>query len=51
MNQRNNTEDEMISSNEVEAINGLFMDKKKLVHIGKDTSINIDKSFKDYKSR
>ena len=51
MNQRNNIEDEMDSSNEDEEINDIFMNKKELVHIENDTSINVDKSFEDDKSR
>ena len=51
MNQRNIIEDEMDSSNEDEEINDIFMNKKELVHIENDTSINVDKSFEDDKSR
>ena len=51
MNQRNNIEDEIDSSNEDEEINDIFMNKKELVHIENDTSINVDKSFEDDKSR
>lgn len=51
MNQRNNIEDEIDSSNDDEEINDIFMNKKELVHIENDTSINVDKSFEDDKSR
>ena len=51
MNQRNIIEDEMDSSNEDEEINDIFMNKKELVHIENDTSINVDKSFEEDKSR
>ena len=59
MNQRNNfkndnnnnTEDEMNSFNDEDEENDLFMNKKELVHIENDTSINVDKSFEDEHSK
>ena len=51
-NQNNNTDDEMDSFNdEEEEENNLFMNKKELVHIENDTSINVDKSFDDDHSK
>ena len=50
-NENNNTEDEMESFNEEEEDNDLFMNKKELVHIENDTSINVDKSFDDDHSK
>ena len=53
MNQRKNeknTDDEVESFNDEEE-NGLFMNKKELVHIENDTSINVDKSFDDDHSK
>ena len=51
-NQNNNTDDEMDSFNdEEEEENNLFMNKKELVHIENDTSINVDKSFEDDHSK
>ena len=47
----NNSEDEMESFNEEEEENDLFMNKKELVHIENDTSINVDKSFDDDHSK
>ena len=49
--ENNNTEDEMESFNEEEEDNDLFMNKKELVHIENDTSINVDKSFDDDHSK
>ena len=49
-NEKNNTDDEMESFNDEEE-NGLFMNKKELVHIENDTSINVDKSFDDDHSK
>ena len=49
-NQNNNTDDEIESFNEEEE-NDLFMNKKELVHIENDTSINVDKSFDDEHSK
>ena len=58
MSQRNNTkteknnyEDEIESFNEEDEDNDLFMNKKELVHIENDTSINVDKSFDDDHSK
>ena len=58
MNQRNNfksknnnSDDEIDSFNEEEEENDLFMNKKELVHIENDTSINVDKSFDDDHSK
>jgi len=58
MSQRNNTkteknnyEDEIGSFNEEDEDNDLFMNKKELVHIENDTSINVDKSFDDDHSK
>jgi hypothetical protein len=51
-NQNNNTDDEMDSFNDEEdEENNLFMNKKELVHIENDTSINVDKSFEDDHSK
>ena len=51
-NENNNTDDEMDSFNdEEEEENNLFMNKKELVHIENDTSINVDKSFDDEHSK
>ena len=49
-NQNNNSDDEIESFNEEEE-NDLFMNKKELVHIENDTSINVDKSFDDEHSK
>ncbi len=49
-NPNNNTDDEIESFNEEEE-NDLFMNKKELVHIDNDTSINVDKSFDDEHSK
>ena len=46
----NNSDDEIDSFNEEEE-NDLFMNKKELVHIENDTSINVDKSFEDDHSK
>ena len=50
-NENNNSEDEMESLNEEDEDNDLFMNKKELVHIENDTSINVDKSFEDDHSK
>jgi len=50
-NENNNSEDEIESFNEEEEDNDLFMNKKELVHIENDTSINVDKSFDDDHSK
>ena len=50
-NENNNSEDEMESLNEEDEDNDLFMNKKELVHIENDTSINVDKSFEDEHSK
>ena len=50
-NENNNSEDEIESFNEEEEENDLFMNKKELVHIENDTSINVDKSFDDDHSK
>ena len=55
MNQKNNFkndnyDDELESFNEEEE-NDLFINKKELVHIENDTSINVDKSFDDDHSK
>ncbi len=50
-NENNNSEDEIESFNEEEEDNDLFMNKKELVHIENDTSINVDKSFEDDHSK
>ena len=47
----NNSEDELESLNEEDEDNDLFMNKKELVHIENDTSINVDKSFDDDHSK
>jgi len=49
--ENNNSEDEIESFNEEEEDNDLFMNKKELVHIENDTSINVDKSFDDDHSK
>ena len=50
-NQINNSDDEIDSFNDEEEENDLFMNKKELVHIENDTSINVDKSFDDEHSK
>ena len=50
-NDNNNSEDEIESFNEEEEDNDLFINKKELVHIENDTSINVDKSFDDDHSK
>jgi hypothetical protein len=50
-NKNNNSDDEIESFNEEEEENDLFMNKKELVHIENDTSINVDKSFDDDHSK
>ena len=50
-NENNNSEDEIESFNEEDEDNDLFMNKKELVHIENDTSINVDKSFDDDHSK
>jgi hypothetical protein len=49
--ENNNSEEEIESFNEEEEENDLFMNKKELVHIENDTSINVDKSFDDDHSK
>ena len=49
--EKNNSEDEIESFNEEDEENDLFMNKKELVHIENDTSINVDKSFDDDHSK
>ena len=49
--EKNNSEDEIESFNEEDEDNDLFMNKKELVHIENDTSINVDKSFDDDHSK
>ena len=50
-NENNNSEDEIESFNEENEENDLYMNKKELVHIENDTSINVDKSFDDDHSK
>ena len=50
-NEKNNSEDEIESLNEEDEENDIFMNKKELVHIENDTSINVDKSFDDDHSK
>ena len=50
-NQINNSDDEIDSFNDEEEENDVFMNKKELVHIENDTSINVDKSFDDEHSK
>ena len=50
-NKNNNSDDEIDSFNDEEEENDLFMNKKELVHIENDTSINVDKSFDDEHSK
>ena len=47
----NNIEDDLDSFNEEEEENNIFINKKELVHIENDTSINVDKSFDDDHSK
>ena len=49
--ENNNSEEEIESFNEEDEENDLFMNKKELVHIENDTSINVDKSFDDDHSK
>ena len=50
-NNNNNIDDEIDSFNEEEEDNNLFINKKELVHIENDTSINVDKSFDEEHSK
>ena len=50
-NQRNNIEDIDSSNDDEEINNDRFINKKELVHIENDTSINVDKSFDDDHSK
>ena len=50
-NNNNNIDDEIDSFNEEDEDNHLFINKKELVHIENDTSINVDKSFDEEHSK
>jgi len=50
-NNNNNIDDEIDSFNEEDEDNNLFINKKELVHIENDTSINVDKSFDEEHSK